>query len=103
MINNIKDKKILDFMIIKKSNNRKIGTIALNKITKSNAEWGRWISKGNIVENIESVIILLDYGFNNLRLRNIYSLTNNMNTRVVNFHKNTTALFKKQENHFFDK
>ena len=65
MMNNIKDKKTQDFMIIKKSNNRKIGTIALNKITKSNAEWGRWISKGNIIENIESVIILLNYGFNN--------------------------------------
>ena len=101
MMNNIKDKKTQDFMIIKKSNNRKIGTIALNKITKSNAEWGRWISKGNIIENIESVIILLNYGFNKLRLRNIYSLTNKMNTRVVNFHKNTTALFKRTRKSFF--
>ena len=49
MINNIKT-KTLDFMIIKKSNNRKIGTIALNKITKSNAEWGRWISKATLLK-----------------------------------------------------
>lgn len=98
---NIKNKKSLDFVIIKKKNNKKIGTIAFDKITKSGAEWGRWISQGNIIENIESVIVLLNYGFNRLKLKYIYSLTNKMNIKVVNFHKNTTALYKGTKKSFY--
>ena len=94
MIANIKNKKSLDFIIISKKNNKKIGTIAFNNITKKNAEWGRWISRGNIIENVEAVIVLLNFGFNYLNLVNIYSLTNKKNKKVVNFHKNTTALNK---------
>jgi len=94
MISNIKNKRNLDFIILSKKNNKKIGTIALNNITKKDAEWGRWISQGNIIENIESVIVLLDFGFNHLNLIKIYSLTNKKNKKVINFHKNTTALNK---------
>ena len=101
MIKNIKDKKTLDFIIIKKRNNKRIGTIAFDKITKFNAEWGRWISQGNTIENIESVILLLNFGFKKLKLRSIYSLTNRKNIKVVNFHKNTTALFKGIKRSFF--
>ena len=101
MIKNINDKRTLDFVIIKKKNNKKIGTIAFDKITKFNAEWGRWISRGNTIENIESVIVLLNYGFKKMKLRSIYSLTNRKNIKVVNFHKNTTALFKGIKKSFF--
>ena len=94
MISNIKNKRNLDFIILSKKNDKKIGTIGFNNITKKNAEWGRWISLGNTIENIESVIVLLDFGFNYLNLVNIYSLTNKKNKKVVNFHKNTTALNK---------
>ena len=101
MINNIKNKRNIDFIILSKKNNKKIGTIALNNITKTDAEWGRWISQGNIIENIESVIVLLDFGFNHLNLINLYSLTNKKNKKVVNFHKNTTALNKGTLKSFF--
>ena len=101
MIKNIKDKKTSDFIIIKKKNNKKIGTIAFDKITRFNAEWGRWISQGNTIENIESVIVLLNYGFKKLKLRNIYSLTNKKNIKVINFHKNTTAFFQGTKKSFF--
>ena len=93
-MNKIKNKKTLDFKIYKKKNNKKIGTIAFDKINKNNAEWGRWISQGNIFENIESVLVLLNYGFNKLKLKNIYSMTNKDNIKVINFHKNTSALYK---------
>ena len=93
-MNNIKNNKTLDFIIYKKKNNKKIGTIAFDKINKNNAEWGRWISQGNIFENIESVLVLLNYGFNKLKLKNIYSMTNKDNIKVINFHKNTSALYK---------
>ena len=90
--NNIKNIETLDFIICRNKDKKKIGTIAFDKINKFNAEWGRWISQGNIFENIESVIILLNYGFNFLKFKNIYSLTNKDNIKVINFHKNTKAL-----------
>ena len=92
--NNIRNIKTLDFIICRNKDKKKIGTIAFDKINKFNAEWGRWISQGNTFENIESVIILLNYGFNTLKLKNIYSLTNKDNIKVINFHKNTSALYK---------
>ena len=92
--NNIRNIETLDFIICRNKNKKKIGTIAFDKINKFNAEWGRWISQGNTFENIESVIILLNYGFNTLKLKNIYSLTNKDNIKVINFHKNTSALYK---------
>ena len=99
--NNIRNIETLDFIICRKKDKKKIGTIAFDKINKFNAEWGRWISQGNIFENIESVIILLDYGFNSLKLKNIFSLTNKDNIKVVNFHKNTPALYKGTIKSFF--
>ena len=99
--NNIRNIETLDFIICRKKDKKKIGTIAFDKINKFNAEWGRWISQGNIFENIESVIILLNYGFSYLKLKNIYSLTNKDNIKVVNFHKNTPALYKGTIKSFF--
>ena len=99
--NNIRNIETIDFIICRNKNNKKIGTIAFDKINKSNAEWGRWISQGNIFENIESVIILLNYGFNSLKLKDIYSLTNRDNVKVINFHKNTSALYKGTIKSFF--
>ena len=94
ILKNLQDKKVLDFVIYRKKNSKKLGTIAFDKITRLNAEWGRWISQGNIIENIEAAIVLLDYGFNIIGLKNIYSLTNKDNNKVVNFHKNTTAKYE---------
>ena len=90
---NNKDKKTKDFIIISKKKNKKIGTISLDNINSKDAEWGRWISIGNAMENIESVILLLSYGFQTLRLKKIYSLTNINNKKVINFHKGTTASY----------
>jgi len=99
--NNIRNIETLDFIICRNKDKKKIGTIAFDKINKFNAEWGRWISQGNIFENIESVIILLNYGFNSLKFKNIYSLTNKDNIKVINFHKNTKALNKGTIKSFF--
>ena len=98
---NIKNKKALDFIIINKKKNKKIGTIAFDAINYNEAEWGRWISKGHPIENVEAVILLLNYGFNKLKLKKIYSLTNVNNERVINFHKNTTALYSGKIKSFF--
>ena len=90
---NIKKKDTLDFVIICKKKNKKIGTIGFDKIKKTKAEWGRWICQGTTIQNIEAIIILLTFGFERLRFKEIYSLTNINNRKVVNFHKNTTAKY----------
>ncbi len=94
--NNIKNINTLDFLIYDKYNQKRIGTIGFNDINKkkSLAEWGRWICTGTSLQNIESAIILLDYGFNKLKFKRIYSLTNSKNKKVLNFHKGTKAIFK---------
>ncbi len=91
---NIKNNKALDFIIVNKKKNKKIGTIGLNNIQKNSAEWGRWIAQGNSVQNIESVLLLLNYGFEKLKLKNIYSLTNKNNKKVLSFHNKTSAINK---------
>ena len=99
--NNIRNIETLDFIICRNKDKKKIGTIGFDKMNKYNAEWGRWISQGHIFENVESVIILLNYGFNSLKFKNIYSLTNKDNIKVINFHKNTKALNKGTIKSFF--
>ena len=90
---NLSNKNVKDFIIIDKKNNKKIGTIAFDNIKNKYAEWGRWICTGNSYQNIEAVVLLLDYGFKKLKLNNIYSLTNYNNKSVVNFHKSTNAKY----------
>ena len=96
--NNIKNINTLDFLIYDKYNQKRIGTIGFNDINKkkSLAEWGRWICTGTSLQNIESAIILLDYGFNKLKFKRIYSLTNSKNRKVLNFHKRSKAKFKRE-------
>ena len=91
--NNIKDKKTKDFIIVSKKKNKKIGTIALNNINLNQAEWGRWISVGSSIENVEASILLINYGFQKLKLKKIYSLTNINNKKIINYHKNTPAKY----------
>ena len=45
------------------------------------------------MQNIEPILLLLNYGFKKLKLKKIYSLTNTNNKKVVNFHKNTPAAY----------
>ena len=94
IIKNIRNKESLDFIILNKKTKKKIGTIGLDKIKKLSAEWGRWICTGQTHENIEAILILLNYGFYKLKLKEIYSLTNINNHKVVNFHKNTNSIYK---------
>ena len=95
IINNLKDKSKFDFVIYDSKNNKKIGSIALNNINLNNSEseWGRWISTGSSLQNIESVILLINFGFEHFNLKKIYSLTLCKNLKVINFHKKTFAKY----------
>lgn len=63
------------------------------------AEFGRWISEGNAIENVETVILIFDFAFHNLQLDKIYMLTMVENKKVRNFWKTFGAKIEGQ----FDK
>ncbi len=86
----ITEHKALDndfyFLIVRKDD-EPLGTISLYNIKGSEGEFGRWVSVGNAAENLESVLLLHDFGFYTLDLDLIYSKTVKENVRVLNFHR----------------
>lgn len=65
----------------------KIGLIALYNINGDEAELGRWASFGNAMENVETILLMHEFGFDTLELKNIYSCTMKDNKKVINFWK----------------
>ncbi len=76
-----------DLYFIIQKDEKPIGTIALYNITDNTAEIGRWVSYGNSFENLEAVILLHDYAFNKLNLKQVYTCTNIFNEKVKSFWK----------------
>lgn len=58
----------------------------INQIQKE-AEFGRWISKGNALQNLESAILLHDFAFGELGLNEVYTRTMSTNKKVRGFWK----------------
>ena len=75
------------YFIIERKSGLPIGTISLYNIKELEGEFGRWVSIGNTVENVESVLLLHDFGFYKMNLDLIYSETVKENEKVLNFHK----------------
>ncbi len=75
------------YFIIQKKDETPIGTISLYHIDDKMGEFGRWVSVGNPFENVESVILLYDFGFYILNLNTIYSEIVRENNRVINFNR----------------
>ena len=80
------------YFIIESKSGESLGTISLYNINEQHAEFGRWISKGGAVQNIESVILLHGFGFESLGLNKIYSRTAVENKKVLGFHKRFGAI-----------
>ena len=73
----LKEKTRTEFMIIKKEDNKKIGTIGLNKIDRKNqkAEYGILIGEKDEQGQgyaKEATLAILNYGFKKLNLHKIY-------------------------------
>ncbi|GEM_PF-829093 len=75
------------YFMIERKCGTPIGTISLYNIIKGEGEFGRWVSIGSPVENVESVLLLHDFGFYKINLELIYSETVRENIKVLNFHK----------------
>ncbi len=78
-----------NFIIADIKTNKAIGTIALVDIDMRNkrAEFGRYYVKGNSLESIEAVYLLVEYGFEHLNLNNVFCLSFEKNKSVVKQHE----------------
>lgn len=85
------------YFLISSKNGSSLGTIGLYNLKEEQGEFGRWICIGNAIEAIESVILIHDFGFYSQGLKIIYSTTNSLNQRVMNFNKNFGANFTNQK------
>lgn len=62
------------------------GLIGLYDIKDDKAEWGRWVIKKGSMSATESVDLMCQVAFKNLKLKEIYSRTIQDNISVVSFH-----------------
>ncbi|RBW54975.1 GNAT family N-acetyltransferase [Ruegeria sp. A3M17] len=74
------------FLVLDRFTQQKVGLIGLYDINDGQAEWGRWIIEDGSLAAIESVNLLMSFGFHDLGLAEIYCRTVSENTSVVKFH-----------------
>jgi len=89
------------YFLILDLNNKPLGTISLYNIKENDAEFGRWVSKGNMILNIESVLLIHKFAFEYCDLDLVYTNTMVENKKVVNFHKRFGATI--EDKHIYDK
>lgn len=74
------------FLVQDRFTQKNVGLIGLYDIEEGRAEWGRWIIEDGSLAAIESVNLLMAFGFNELNLSEIYCRTVAENVSVVKFH-----------------
>ena len=77
------------FVIERATDGMREGLIALYDVSLplGEAEWGRWITSPSSLGAIESVVMVMDFAFNNLSLKRVYSYTVADNAPVNSFHE----------------
>ena len=76
------------FGIYRKKNDKFLGTISVYNISKSGiAEWGRWLSNGTALENLESLYLLINFAIKKLLLKKLIAKTIFKNTKVISLHR----------------
>jgi len=83
--NNLKANDGIYFKIIDKNKNNFVGTISLYNVNNSTAEFGRYICLSPI-QAIEAELLILKYGFEIMKLKQIYCKTAEENTKVWKQH-----------------
>lgn len=94
-INWIRRQKLIQddyYFIIQQKDKTPLGTISLYNIKETVGEFGRWISKGNQVENLESAVLIHKFAFEELKLKEVITLTVSSNQKVLSFHKSFGAI-----------
>jgi RimJ/RimL family protein N-acetyltransferase len=62
------------------------GFIGLYSVSCGSAEWGRWVVAPGSISALESVYLILDFGFQKLGLTRVYCNTLSENTSTLSFH-----------------
>ena len=76
------------FVVEGKTSREACGLISLYEVSAKNmsAEWGRWIIRPGSLAGIESVLLILQFGFEVIRVDRTYCRTITANEQVVSFH-----------------
>jgi len=87
------------YMYMEDYSGNKLGLLSIYNYDASDksAEFGRWISNGNAIQNMESVLLLFDYGFLKMGIKSLHMNTMVDNKKVVKFWKRFGAV-KVEEN-----
>ncbi|WP_310550700.1 GNAT family N-acetyltransferase [Paenibacillus glufosinatiresistens] len=77
------------FYIILNKEGKRLGTASLYDIDKkqSQAEFGRYISYGNALENVEAALLILDFAFNDLGVGTVLFNNDERNSKIISFWK----------------
>lgn len=78
------------YFIIENKEGKKLGLASIYDVDskKKQAEFGRWVSWGDPIRNVESVILSFDFAFNELDVDEVYMQTMVANKSVTSFWKN---------------
>lgn len=64
-----------------------IGLASIYDVDHANgqAEFGRWVSRGNALQNVETAVLAFDFAFDKLGIQEVYMRTMMANSTVRNF------------------
>ena len=92
-INASREKENEYFFIICNKKGERLGTISVYDIKDDHAESGRLASFGNPVENMEAILLNMDFAFNRLGLEYVLANTMVQNTKVVKINEKFGTVF----------
>ena len=87
------------YFVIEDEDSNPIGLSSVYDIGlhKGAAEFGRWISWGSAIQNVESVILAFDFAFEHFDVDYIYMRMMKENSKVIRFWKQFGAKFEGEE------
>lgn len=87
------------FFIVLNKKGESIGTVSLYKLDKANSicEFGRYISYGNAMENVEIALLILNFAYLELDMENIIFNNDERNLKIISFWKRFGATLNKIE------
>ena len=85
------------FIVTDKKTNDPIGLASIYNIENNGiSEFGRWVSIGSAIQNLEVALLLFDFAFNELNVKAIRCANVKDNKKIVAFWKKFGAQFNKE-------
>lgn len=89
-------KRAMDYYcVVCAANGRPVGLSSVYEYDKSqnSAIFGRWISLGNAIENLETVRLFYDFSFENLKIQTLRTPIVRENAKIIGFWKRLGSTF----------